>query len=204
MRSLLRATAIALGLPIVCGVAQAQAQVKVAYVNSQALLEVAPGRAAADSQLEKIGAGFRAQLTKLQDSAQKLLADYQKNEPKMTAAQKEKAQKDLQAMDTELQTKNQSFTQQFNAKQQELMGPITDAVKQVIDDIRVEGGYAVIFDNAPGASNIVAADKNLDITDKIVSRLKATPAPKVKAEAGKGAPSAPAGVTKPPIKPPPA
>jgi outer membrane protein len=202
MRSLLRATAIALGLPIVSGVAQAQAQVKVAYVNSQALLDVAPGRAAADSALEKLGAGFRAQLTKLQDSAQKLLADYQKNEPKMTAAQKEKAQKDLQAMDTELQTKNQSFTQQFDAKRNELMGPITDAVKQVIDDVRVEGGYAMIFDNAPGASNIVAADKNLDITDKIVSRLKSTPAPKVKAEAGKGAPSSPAGVTKPPIKPP--
>src|SRR5262245_23570571 len=136
MRSLLRATVIALGLPMFVGVAQAQSQVKVAYVNSQALLEVAPGRAAADSALEKLGAGFRAQLTKRQESAQRLLADDQKNEPKMTAAQKEKAQKDLQAMDTDLQTKNQSFTQQFNAKQQELMGPITDAVKQVIDDVR--------------------------------------------------------------------
>src|SRR5262245_682333 len=104
MRSLLRATTIALGLSIVSGVVQAKAQ-KVAYVNSQQLLEVAPGRAAADSALEKLGAGFRAQLSKLQDSAQKMLTEYQKNEPKMTAAQKEKAQKDLQTLDTELQTK---------------------------------------------------------------------------------------------------
>src|SRR5215510_15497529 len=191
MRSLLRATAIALGLPMVLGVAQAHAQVKVAYVNSQTLLEVAPGRAAADSALEKLGAGFRAQLTKLQDSAQKKLADYQKNEPKLTAAQKEKAQKDLNDLENELQTKQQQFQQQFQARQQELLAPITDLVKKVIDDIRVEGGYSVIFDNAPGASNIVAADKNLDVTDKVVSRLKATPAPKVSAEAQKGAPPSP-------------
>ena len=202
MRSLLRATAIALALPVVSGVVQAQAPAKIAYVNSQTLLEAAPGRAAADSALNKLGEGFKAQLTKLQDSARKVLADYQKNEPKLTAAQKEEAQKDLETLDNQLQTKQQQFSQQFNAKQQELMAPITDLVKKVIDDIKDEGGYAMIFDNAPGASNIVAADKNLDLTDKIISRLKATPAPKIKADAGKGAPSAPAGVTKPPIKPP--
>ena len=86
------------------------------------------------------------------------------------------------------------------------MAPITDLVKKVLDDIRVEDGYAMILDNAPGASIIVSADKNLDITDRVVSRLKATPAAKVKAQetapATKGAPPAPAGVTRPPSRPP--
>ena len=181
-----------------------QGSFKIAYINSEALMAVAPGKASADSALNRMGEGFRAQLGKLQDSAQALLTKYQKDEPKMTAAQKENAQKTLQAIDTDLQTKQQQFSQQFNAKQQELLAPITDAVKQVIDDIRTEGGYAMILDNAPGAgSNIVAADKNLDITDKVVSRLKATPAPKPKiAEPTKGAPGAPAGVTRPPTRPP--
>ena len=61
------------------------------------------------------------------------------------------------------------------------MAPITDLVKKVLDDIRVEDGYAMILDNAPGASVIVSADKNLDITDRVVSRLRATPAAKAKA-----------------------
>ena len=84
------------------------------------------------------------------------------------------------------------------------MAPITDQVKKVIDDIRIEEGYAIILDNAPGAGNIVAADKNLDITDKIVSRLHATPASKIAAPAATkpGAPASPAGVGKPPVKPP--
>ncbi|HEY9228152.1 MAG TPA: OmpH family outer membrane protein [Gemmatimonadaceae bacterium] len=209
MRSMFRATALGLVFLAVTGAAQAQqASTKIAYINSQALMDVAPGRAAADSALTKLGEGFRATLAKLQDSAQTMLTNYQKNEPKLTAAAKDKAQKDLTAIETELQTKQQQFQQQFQAKQQELLAPITDAVKQVIDDIRIEGGYAMILDNAPGQSNIVAADKNLDITDKVVSRLRATPAPKVKAnepakaEPAKGAPTAPAGVTRPPTRPP--
>ena len=85
------------------------------------------------------------------------------------------------------------------------MAPITDQVKKVIDDIRVEDGYAIILDNAPGAGNIVSADKNLDITDRVVSRLRATPATKIAAPAATkpGAPASPAGVTgRPPVKPP--
>jgi outer membrane protein len=197
-----RATAIALALTVVAATAHAQAAQKIAYINSQALMDAAPGRAAADSALNKLGESFRLSLGKLQDSAQKMLADYQKNEPKMTAATKEKAQKDLTAIETLLQTKQQEAQQAFTARQQELIAPITDAVRKVIDDIRVEGGYSIILDNAAGQTSIVAADKNLDITDKVVSRLRATPAPKVNAEPAKGAPTAPAGVTRPPTRPP--
>lgn len=201
MGSSYRATGFALGFLVVASVAQAQGSgsVKIGYINSETLMNAAPGRAAADSALNKLGEGFRTQLGKLQDSAQAILVKYQKEEPKLTAAQKDKYQKDLTTLETELQTKQQQFSQQFNARQQELMAPITDLVRKVIDDIRTEGGFALIFDNAPGQSNIVAADKNLDVTDKVVSRLRATPAPKpTAAEAQKGAPTSPAGVTRRP------
>jgi outer membrane protein len=204
MRSTLRATTIALVLSVVGSVAQAQggaAPTKIAFINSQALMEVAPGRVQAESLLAKTGQGFRATLEKLQDSAQTMLTNYQKEEPKLTATQKENRQKAIRAIEDTLQAKQQAFQQQFNARQAELMAPITDLVKKVIDDIRVEDGYAMILDNAPGASVIVSADKNLDITDRVVSRLKATPAAKIKvqetAPATKGAPPAPAGVTAP-------
>lgn len=211
MRSTIRAISVA---PILCLTAAAMAHAqsactKIAYVNTQVLMEAAPGRIAAESLLNKMGEGFRAALGKEQDSAQKALAAYQKNSATMTAAAKDKAEKELQALENDLQTKNQQYQQQFDARSQEVMGPIKDVVKGVLDTMREEGCYAMILDNAPGAgANIVSADKNLDITDKAVSRLKATPAPKLKASETtttptKGAPASPAGVTsKPPIKPP--
>ena len=200
MRSIVRATAFALVLPVTAVVAQAPqpGQGKIVFVNTQALMEAAPGRAAAESLLSKEGQGYQVQLQKLQDSLNTMLSNYQKAEPTLSAAAKDTRQKALQALETDLQTKNQQFQQQFDARKNEVMAPITDLVKKVLDDIREEGGYAMILMNDPGQSIIVSADKNLDITDRAVSRLRASKAPA--AAATKPAPNSPAGVTRP--KPP--
>ena len=201
MSSMVRATAIALATTVLSSVAQAQGQActKLAYVNPQALMEAAPGRVAAESLLNKEGQTYQAQLQKMQDSLNGLLQKYQKEEPTLSATAKETRQKSLQAFENELQQKNSQFQQQFDARKNEVMAPITDVVKKVLDDIREEGCYAMIIMSEPGQSIIASADKNLDVTDKAVSRLRATKAPAVPTTKA-GAPSAPAGVTRP--KPP--
>jgi outer membrane protein len=188
MRFPLRATLFALVLSGVAGIAQAQssapgATIKIAFVNTQSLMEAAPGRAAAESLLSKEGEGYRTQLQKMQDSLQSMVTKFQ-------------------SYQTEMQAANLKFQQQFAARQSEVMAPVTDAVKKVIDDIRVEDGYSMILANDPQTSTIVSADKNLDITDRVVSRLRATAKPALPAAAAAkpGAPNAPAGVTRP--KPP--
>jgi len=208
MRSISRATTLALLISGFAGVAGAQqATIKIAYVNSAALMEAAPGRAAATDLLNKEGQGYQVQLQKMQDSINGMYSKYQKDEPTMSAAAKEAKQKSIRDLEQAFQAKQLEFQKAFDDRTKEVMAPITDQVKKVIDDIRVEDGYAIILDNAPGAGNIVAADKNLDITDRVVSRLRATPAAKLATPATApatkpGAPAAPAGVGKPPVKPP--
>ncbi len=206
MRSMVRATAIALGLMVVAGIAQAQgaaapATVKIGYVNTQALMEAAPGRVVAESLLAKEGSVFQTQLQKMQDSLNQLLTKYQKDEPALSATQKKTRQEGMQALETDLQAKNLQFQQQFNQRQQEVMAPIQDVVRKVLDDIRVEDGFAMILDRTPGQSPILSADKNLDLTDRVVSRLRATAKPVLPAPKA-GAPQTPAGVTRPPTRPP--
>ena len=205
MRSISRATTIALLISgVAAGAGAQQGTIKIAYVNSAALMEAAPGRAQASDLLNKEAQTYQTQLQKMQDSINGLYTKYQKDEPTMSAATKESRQKTIRDLETSFQAKQLEFQKAYDERTKEVMAPITDQVKKVIDDIRVEEGYAIILDNAPGAGNIVAADKNLDITDKIVSRLRATPAAKIAAPAATkpGAPASPAGVGKPPVKPP--
>jgi outer membrane protein len=199
MSSIVRATVIALATTVLSSVAQAQGQscTKLGYVNPGALMEAAPGRAAAESLLSKEGQSYQSQLQKMQDSLNGLLQKYQKEEPTLSATAKETRQKTLQALENELQQKNTQFQQQFDARKNEVMAPITDVVKKVLDDIREEGCYAMIIMSEPGQSIIASADKNLDVTDKAVSRLRATKAPAVPTTKA-GAPSSPAGVTRKP------
>ena len=103
MRSMLRATVIALVLSSVANVARTDRPLKIAFVNTQALMAAAPGRAAAESTLSKEGEGFRTQLQKMQDSVNTLLSDYQKDEPTLTAATKDSRQKAIQSLETDLQ-----------------------------------------------------------------------------------------------------
>jgi outer membrane protein len=198
---------VALGLSLIAGVLQAQTapatgSFKIAYVNTEAIMAAAPGRDSATAILQREGNTYQAQLQKMQDSLNQMMQKFQKNEPTMSAAAKKKAQDDMNALNTELEAKNLQFQQQFQNRTNEVMAPIQDVVRKVIEDIRVEGGYAMILDHTPGqpGNSIIAADKNLDITDAVVSRLRATARPTLPAAPKPGSAPTPAGVT--PKKPP--
>jgi outer membrane protein len=82
----------------------------------------------------------------------------------------------------------------MQARQAELVKPIMQRVQTVIEAIRSEDGYSVILDVGAQSSVVVAADKRLDLTDRVLARLKSqAPAP----ASPVGAIPQPAGVTRP-------
>jgi outer membrane protein len=205
MRSTIQGAVLAASmLALVSGVAAAQqAPMRIAYVNPQALFENAPGRTEAEAAFRRETENFRAELNRMSDAYNKLLADYQKDEAKLAAADKERRQRAIQAKEDTLRTRQQQLEQQAGQRQNELMAPIMEAVRKVLEDIRAEDGYAMILSSEPGSSPILAADKNLDITERVVARLKTVAATKPAAPAAQqrpaGAPaSSPSGVTRKP------
>ena len=204
MRSIVRATScVALLLAVASPLAAQQpAGARIAYVNPQALFANAPGRAQAESAFVKETETYRAELNRMSDALNAMVTQYQKDEVRLTAADKERRQRAIGLKEDSLRGRQQQLEQMASQRQNELMAPIMEAVRKVLEDIRAEDGYAVIFSSEPGASPILAADKNLDITDRVVARLKTMaavkPAPGPTRPAG--AQNAPAGVTRP--KPP--
>ena len=199
MRSFLRTACATMAVltPLLGFSNQAQAQqsqFKMAFVNMAILLDNAPGRTQAESTYARETRSYSDQLKKMNDSLNTLFTSYQKAEPTLTAAQKETRQKAMRDLQGALQEKQQQLSQQAQQRQNELMAPIMEQVKKVLDDIRTEDGYAMIITGDPNL--ILSYDKNLDITDRVVARLRtvaSTPTPKT------GAPvSAPAGVTRKP------
>jgi outer membrane protein len=178
--------------------ATAQAGQKFAFINSQALLQSAPGRAEAEAAFEKEMVSIRSQLSKLQDSLTTMNEAWSKEEPTLQGAAKEARMKTLREKEQKWGEQAQKLQAQAQDRQEELMQPIMENLRKVLDDVRMEGGYSFIFDVAAGAF-IVSADKNLDITERVVSKMRLS-APKA-APAARPAPgptSAPAGITKKP------
>ena len=166
---------------------------RMAFVNTNVLLDNAPGKTQAESTYARETRAYGDQLKKMSDSLNAMFTSYQKQEPTLTATQKETRQKGLRDLQQQLQEKQQQLTQQAQQRQNELMAPIMEQVKKVLDDIRTEDGYSMIMTGDPQL--ILSYDKNLDITDRVVARLKTIAAMPTKV----GAPvSAPAGVTRKP------
>jgi outer membrane protein len=195
MRDLFRAAPVALALLTALSLPARAQGVKVAYVQTSVLLDQAPGRAEAEAQFDKETGGYRDQIKRMSDSLNAMVADFQKRQATLTPAAREAQGKGLQAKEAEYQRRTQELEQKAQGRQSELVQPILDKVKAAIEEVRAEGGYAMIF-NADQGSPIVAVDKSLNVTDRVLSKLKGTtaaaPAPRPSS-----ATPAPSGVTRP-------
>ena len=195
MRTTTRAVLSALGLLVIGASAQAQGGAKIAYVNTEALMAAAPGRATAESTYNKEVVAFQKQQQVWTDSLRKQIDAYQKAEPTLTDAKKKSEQERINRLQQDLTNLNTLGEQRIRQRENEVLAPLMEIVRAAIDEIRAEGGYAMIFSGDQN-SPIVAADKNLDLTDKVIARLK------TKAATTPAAPSAmaPAAVKKPPTR----
>jgi outer membrane protein len=201
----LRAAAAALLFTVVSEAAQAQAAAKFAYVDSRVILQRAPGRQQAQSQFEREMNAWQAQVKVMGDSLRAMVSAYEKAESTLTAPQKEVRQKEIRDKQTEYQTRTQELEQKAQEREMELVQPIMTQIREVLDRMRAEEGYMFIFDVGASSGMIVAADKNLDITERVIARLRPVTTSS-KPDSAKpppaGARPQPAGVTRPPIRPP--
>ena len=154
------------------GLAQGQ---KIGYLDSERILREAPGAENVRTQIQQEVSKFEAQVQVLRDSLEKMVADYQQKSVMLSPDEKRKREQELTKMQTQLGQQAQQLEQQAIQKQNELMAPVMQQVEKVISDIRREEGYALIFDVASRA--LVSADTTLDLTSKVIARLKATPGP---------------------------
>ena len=178
---------------------------KIAYIDSKVVLSRAPGRQQAEDTFNKEMEASRTQVQKMGDSLQTMIADYQKVQTTLAANIREQREAAIRKKQEDYQSRAGQLDQQMQQRQMELVKPIMDQIRKVLDEIRQEEGYAFILDAGSEAGVIVAADRNLDITEKVIARLKPVPvtaaAPGAKPDSSGKSPlgprPAPAGVTRP-------
>ncbi|MEO6447418.1 MAG: OmpH family outer membrane protein [Gemmatimonadaceae bacterium] len=197
MYSLVRATVLAIGfLAVGAAGASAQSGLKFAYIDSREVLDKAPGRAAAESTFQKEYDAAQVKIKKMQDTLQAMVAAYQKVQATLTPVTRELREKEIRDKQQTLENGAQLLEAQMQQRQSELVQPMMNQIREVLDSMRKEDGYAFIFDVGAQSNVIVAADSTLNLTDKVVSRLKPVPsvAKDDTAKASAGLKAQPAGV----------
>jgi len=173
MRKLYVACAVAAGLAGSAAWDGVAAQ-KIGYLYSDRILQEAPGAQTVKTQLEQESTRLNTRLQLMRDSLNKMYEDYQRQSALLSPDEKRKREDAIRARESQMQQRAQILQEEAANRQNELMGPVMKKVEDIIEVVRKEGGFAIIFDAT--ARVIVSADTTLDVTNQVITRLKASQA----------------------------
>ena len=170
--STLSLAAMATGLAVLPAAAQ-QTAGKVAFINSRVVLAAAPGYAKAESLYTSEVAGYRLEVQKMQATLDSAVQAFQQSSVVLSPSARTAKQKDLEGQQQRLEARMQELQEKAVQRERDLLEPIQQRVTSIVEGVRAAGGYSMIFDVGVQNSGIVAADRSLDLTQKVIDQLKA-------------------------------
>lgn len=140
------------------------------YINSQQIIENAPGASEAQQTWQQELGQYQQELQALAAELDSLQQAYQQQQSMLSEQARQQRQEEIIQKQQELQRRRAELDRQATERQQELLNPILQEVQGVIEQVRRERGYIMVFDAAtPG---LLAADPSLNITDLVLQRMQ--------------------------------
>jgi outer membrane protein len=161
---------------LVASAAPAAAQGKVGYVDSRKILQEMPGRNQVEAKLRTDLESLQQREKKMIDSLNTMMGAFEKDSAKLSAEDRTKRFTALQQYDAMYRDTLQALQEEAQGKQAEAMQPLFDIIRIALEDVRSAEGYSMIFDLGAQVNPIVAMDKNLDLSDKVIARIRTMPA----------------------------
>ena len=151
----------------------AQAQLKIGYINSERLMAEAPPFAEVRTTLEREFTPLRTELDSLETALGRADQDLRAQAATLTEAARTQRQQALQQQFASYQQRAQQIQQQLQRREAELLTPVMQRIRGVLEEVRAAGGFSYIMD--PPDGTIVAVDPALDVTADVIRRLGGTP-----------------------------
>ena len=161
-------------LLLIAFVIPSSAQMKIAYINSEAIMQQLPEAQDAQKQLDAISTDWQTELTKMQADLQHRFEDYDKKKLVMSDKRRAEIEKELQDLERKMvdyRTAKFGANGELFSKQNELMKPVQDKLFKAVKDIADEGGYDYVFDKSSTTLLMYSNEKN-DLTSKVLAKLQ--------------------------------
>jgi outer membrane protein len=168
MKRILLAALLASAVPAV-------AQMKIGYINSEAIMQTLPEAVDAQKNLDALVAQWEAELQKMQADWKRKFDDYDKRKLILTEQARADAERELRELDqaiADYRTKKFGQNGELFQKQNEVMKPVQNKLFKVLEDIAKEDGYDYVFDRS-GEILLLYANEKHDLTQKVLSRMQA-------------------------------
>ncbi len=146
---------------------------KFAFVDTEYILSNIPAYKAAQEQLDQLSNQYQKELESMHAELEQMYKDFQSESVLLSDEMKRKREDVIITKEKEykeLQRKYFGREGDLFKKRQGLIKPIQDDVFNAIQEISTEGGYAVIFDKANGAT-LIYTNPKFDLSDQVLAKL---------------------------------
>lgn len=143
---------------------------KIGYINGERVLRESVPAKAAQGKLE---VEFGKRERELADDGNRLKAaadKLDKDAPTLSEAERTRRQRELVEQDRDLQRKRRAFQEDLNQRKNEELANVVERANRVIKQIFETEKYDLILQEG-----VVFAGARVDITDKVIRTLNATP-----------------------------
>ena len=168
MKKLFKVLFLGVALFVMSGMAQAQ--VKIAHVNTAEVLDAMPDKATAEKALEKYYGELQSQMQAMGTEYQNKVQDYQANEATMSNLVKQSKEKEILDLQNRIQQFQANAETEFESKRAELLAPILEKIQNAINTVGKEKGYTYVLDLATGAA-VYVGDDAIDCTKDVKAKL---------------------------------
>lgn len=154
-----------------------QAQ-RFAYVDMQYILENLPEYQEAQTQLDNIAEGWRAEVSTKMDEVDQMYRQFQAEQVLLTEPMKRQRIEAIEQKEREVKEYQKSKfgpEGELFERRQQLIKPIQDRVYDAIQELAREKGYDVIFDKS-GEVMMLFTNDRYDKSADILDKLTASPA----------------------------
>ena len=150
------------------------AQMKIGYVDSDAIMDKLPDAQDAKQKLDAFVQEWQAELNKIENTWKTKYDDYEKRKLIMTDQTRAETEAELVKLEKQVsdyREKKFGTNGEMFQKQDELMKPVQNKVFSAIKDVAQEEDYDYVFDRSGDILLLYAKDK-YDITVKVLNKLK--------------------------------
>lgn len=150
------------------------AQLKIGYVDSDAIMDNLPDAQDARQKLDAIVQEWNGELSKIENNWKTRYDDYEKRKLIMTDQTRAEVEAELMKLEksiSEYREKKFGTNGELFLKQDELMKPVQNKVFSAIKEVAKEEDYDYVFDRSGDILLLYAKDK-YDITSKVLAKLK--------------------------------
>lgn len=145
---------------------------RLAYVNSQLILQQTPGYQEAESTYNREVQSFQREIDRLRQQLDSTIRAYNQSAIGLSQSDRQAKEAEIRQLQQRLDQRMRELSERASERERELVAPLEERVKAVIEGLRAERNLAIIFDIAAPGNGIIAADRSLDLTAVVIQRLR--------------------------------